>query len=128
MLGQLWRKRLRSFWKVLRGQTARTGRSRRADNRLRSYRPHLEPLEARWLLSTFTVLNNLDSGAGSLRDAVSQANMAAGADTIQFAPGLRGQTITLTGGELDVTDSVTIDGSGVTVSGNNASGVFVITA
>jgi hypothetical protein len=108
-----------------------TGRGcRGADNRSRSYRPCLEPLEDRWLLSTFTVLNNLDSGAGSLRAAIAAANPAGG-DTIDFAPGLAGQTITLTSGELLLDRSLTINGPGadqLAVSGNNASGVFFITA
>jgi hypothetical protein len=34
------------------------------------YRPRLETLEDRFLLSTLTVLNNLDSGPGSLRSPV----------------------------------------------------------
>jgi Right handed beta helix region/S-layer homology domain len=34
--------------------------------------------------ATFTVTNTADSGAGSLRDAITQANTAAGADTIAF--------------------------------------------
>lgn len=34
--------------------------------------------------ATFTVTNTNDSGAGSLRDAITQANAAAGADTIAF--------------------------------------------
>jgi hypothetical protein len=37
-------------------------------------------------------LNSLDSGAGSLRDAILHEN----GDTINFAPSLDGQTITLT--------------------------------
>ena len=76
--------------------------------------------------ATFTVSNLNDSGSGSLRDAVSQANSAAGADTIVFQSGLTG-TITLTSGEILVTDSVSINGPGagvITVSGNNASRVF----
>ena len=69
------------------------------------FRPQLEALEERSALSTLTVLNNLDSGAGSLRAeiAVAQAN-----DAIVFAPTLAGQTIKLTSGELDVTKSLTI--------------------
>jgi hypothetical protein len=47
--------------------------------------------------STLTVQNNLDSGAGSLRAALTAAHNG---NTIVFAPGLASQTITLTGGEL----------------------------
>lgn len=74
--------------------------------------------------ATITVINTGNSGAGSLRAAIAAA--AAG-DTIDFAPGLSGQTITLTSGELLINQALTIDGGGViTVSGNNASRVFNI--
>ena len=74
--------------------------------------------------ATFTVTNTNDSGAGSLRDAVAQANAAGGADTIDFS--VTG-TITLTSGELDITESVTIDGPGrhdLAISGNDNSRIF----
>src|SRR5215472_15444252 len=63
----------------------------------------LEQLEGRMVLSAFHVTTLADGGAGSLRAAVAQANAQAGADTIDFQPGLAG-TIALTGGELDGTD------------------------
>ncbi len=91
-----------------------------------SFLPHLEALEERTLLSTFTVLNLNDSGTGWLRAAITSANSHAGADIIAFASGLHG-TITLTSGELLITDSLTITGPGsskICVSGNNASRVF----
>ena len=68
--------------------------------------------------------------AGSLRDAITQANAHAGADIIVFQPGLTG-TIALTGGELDITDDLKINGPGadkLTVSGNNTSRVFKVEA
>jgi MYXO-CTERM domain-containing protein len=75
---------------------------------------------------TYTVTNTNDSGAGSLRDAVTQANGHAGADIIAFS-GVTG-TITLTSGEIPVTTgALDIQGPGspdLTVSGNNASRVF----
>ena len=95
--------------------------------RATTYRPRLEVLEDRCLPSTFAVLNLLDTGPGSLRAAVSAANANPGADAINFATT---GTITLTSGQLDITDSLTINGPGVnslTVSGNNASRVFSIT-
>ena len=45
----------------------------------------LEPLERRLLLATFAVTNTLDSGGGSLRQAIADANTNAGADTIDRA-------------------------------------------
>src|SRR5262249_26381357 len=70
------------------------------------------------------------AGAGSLRAAVAQANAHPGGDTIAFDDGLTG-TIALTGGELDLTDDVKINGPGadkLTVSGSNLSRVFKVEA
>src|SRR5579871_1732206 len=47
-------------------------------------RPGLEALEDRMLLSTFFVTNTNDSGPGSLRQAILNANQHAGLDTIAF--------------------------------------------
>src|SRR5206468_1420183 len=106
----------------------RGGRIRRPDRRVR---PQLEALEKRNLLSALTVVNLADSGPGSLRDAVRQANAAAGADMIGFAAGLSGQ-ITLTTGQLEIsgtTGPTTINGPGVNllaVNGNNSDRVFQV--
>ena len=54
--------------------------------------------------------NLADSGPGSLRQAVLDANANPGADLISFAGGLHG-TITL-GSELSITDDLTIEGRG----------------
>ena len=70
----------------------------------------LEALEDRTVPSTFTVLNLADSGAGSLRQAILDANANPGADLIRFGPHARDGTVPLTGGELSITDSLTIDG------------------
>ena len=106
---------------------------RRTPHRHRSAIFRLEHLEDRTMLSTFTVTNLDDSGDGSLRAAIASANdplLHPGADEIVFAPGLRG-TITLTGGELAITDALTIDGPGagtLAVSGNDVSRVFRVGA
>ena len=50
-----------------------------------NFRPVLEPLEDRTLLSTFIVRNTNDSGDGSLRHAIRRANDRTGPDTIEFA-------------------------------------------
>jgi hypothetical protein len=67
-------------------------------------------------------------GAVSLRDVIDQLNTGSTPQTITFAPGLTG-TITLTQGELQITNSMTIDGPGaklLSISGNHASRVFEI--
>ncbi|WP_172819630.1 DUF4347 domain-containing protein, partial [Gloeomargarita lithophora] len=84
-------------------------------------------------LATFTVTNTSDAGTGSLRQAVNDANGLVGADNIAFAPGTNGTPIILTTGGLLVNDAagLTINGNGQTntiIDGNNASGVFAITA
>ena len=68
--------------------------------------------------ATFVVTNLADSGAGSLRQAILDANAAAGADTISFSVS---GTITLAS-VLDIRDTLVIDGNGqsVTISGGNA--------
>ena len=74
-----------------------------------SFRPQLEALESRWLLSTLTVLNTHDSGAGSLRADIAAANSG---DVIRFDRSLAGQTIRLTSGQLVVNKSLDIEGLG----------------
>src|SRR5438477_12931287 len=77
----------------------------------RNVRPRLELLEDRCLPSTFSVLNTSDSGPGSLRQALLDANAAPGADLITFNIGNGHQTITPASALPDVTDPVTIDGA-----------------
>ncbi len=89
-----------------------------------AFRPRLRPLEDRTTPATFTVTTAADSGPGSLRDAIAQANAAPDADTVVFAPALAGQTIALgTVGDtslgptaLFVTTPVTVQGSGQTIA------------
>jgi hypothetical protein len=59
--------------------------------------------------NTLTVTSTADSGAGSLRQALADANSG---DTIQFAPALNGQTIALTSNELVIDKNITISGPG----------------
>ena len=63
----------------------------------------------------------------TLREAVTRANNVPGASSIIFAHGLTG-SITLTQGELVVTDSLTVTGAPIgTISGNGVSRVFSFT-
>jgi hypothetical protein len=63
--------------------------------------------------ATWEVANTDDSGAGSLRQAILDANGNGNADTITFAPGLSG-VIALTSGALSITENqdLTITGPG----------------
>ena len=71
----------------------------------------IEPLEVRTLLSTYTVTNTADSGAGSLRQAITDANNNAGLDTIAFQIQAAGvQTISPTSALPNITSPVLIDG------------------
>lgn len=76
--------------------------------------------------ATYTVTNTLDSGIGSLRDALASVNAGAGGDVIAFS-GVTG-TITLSN-RLAISKNVIINGPGanqLTVSGNDAVQVFSI--
>src|SRR6516164_63712 len=91
--------------------TSRIQRRKNGRNLVRERRfvPRVEGLEDRTVPSTLTVLNNFDSGAGSLRDMIGHANSG---DTIVFAPSLNGQTITLTSDELPIKNNLNIEGPG----------------
>ena len=85
-------------------------------------------------MATFTVTSTSDTGAGSLRQAILDANGNGQANSINFDAGLAGQTITLTSGELSLTSDITIDGdtsgdghADITLSGNDNSRIFRIT-
>ena len=76
-------------------------------------------------LAIFNVTNGNDSGDGSLRQAILDANGVAGADEIRFS----GVTsIDLTSAELQITDELTITGetTNVTVERNAGAGDFRI--
>jgi uncharacterized repeat protein (TIGR01451 family) len=87
-------------------------------------------------LFVVTTLQDRDDGSTdpgltssvSLRDVITLAKASSTPQTIRFAPGLTG-TITLTLGELQIANNMTIDGPGanlVSISGNNANRVFEI--
>src|SRR5262245_47440848 len=118
----MWFAKLLSSGKrhIVPGQAARRGARRNL------FAPRLELLGDRTALSTLTVLNNLDSGAGSLRDTIHSAHSN---DTLVFSPSLAGQTITLTSGELTIEKDLDIQGPGASllaISGNDTSRVFTI--
>lgn len=80
----------------------------------------------------FQVTNTNDTGAGSLRQALTDAANHAGADAVAFASSLSGQTITFAS-EIIVTDTggVTVDATsigGLTISGNNATRLFRVSS
>ncbi|MCQ4167429.1 choice-of-anchor Q domain-containing protein [Tahibacter harae] len=78
--------------------------------------------------ANFTVTTLADNGAGSLRDAVDQANRTVGADVITFGAGLSG-SIVLSSGAIDIFDALSINGPGaaqLSISGNHASRLFRI--
>lgn len=73
-----------------------------------------------------SVTTTSDSGPGSLRQAISDANNCKGLNIITFAPSANGQ-ILLTSGELLITDELSIQGPGanlVAVDGNASKRVF----
>ena len=75
--------------------------------------------------ATFTVSNLNDSGAGSLRQALLDANANPGADMVTFQSTLSGQ-ITLAS-ELPITDPVQVLGPGanrLTISGNSTTRIL----
>jgi len=69
----------------------------------------------------FVVTNDFNHGAGSLRQAVADANAAAGAQSITFDSAVFStvRTINLSAGSLDISEAVTITGPSVGVKLNN---------
>lgn len=81
------------------------------------------------LSAVITVTNTNDSGAGSLREAIS---LARDGETIKFETSLANRTINLTSGQLTILDKdLIIDGAdapGLTISGNERSRVIDVQA
>src|SRR4051794_28000242 len=78
-----------------------------------------ELLEDRSTPAVFTVTTAADSGPGSLRAAIDQANTAPDADTIVFAPSVAGATIGLsTVGDTSLGPSALFVATPVTIRGN----------
>jgi len=82
----------------------------------------------------FGVTNTNDSGEGSLRLAIENANLLPGTDTVTFIGATFADAvpdlITLGGTELVISEAVTVDGTGadlLSISGNDASRIFSIT-
>lgn len=84
-------------------------------------------LQSEWrgLMASFTVTNTNDSGAGSLRQAIIDANNLAGTDTITFSIGSGVQTISLSSMLPDITSTVIINAT--TQSGYADTPLIVIT-
>ena len=77
-------------------------------------------------MATITVTSNADSGVGSLREAITNAQSG---DTIKFDASLANQTITLTSGQIEVAPGKEliidgVDAENLAISGNNSSRIF----
>lgn len=79
--------------------------------RARGYRPGVEGVEARQLLATLLVTTAADAGAGSLRQAILDANVSTTASVIDFRIGTGAQTIIPASPLPVITNPVTIDGT-----------------
>jgi parallel beta-helix repeat protein len=76
-----------------------------------AFRPRVDGLEDRLAPATFTVTSVANSGAGTLRQAITDANAAAGADDIVFnIAGAGVKTINLRSALPVITETVSIDG------------------
>ncbi|MFK7818091.1 MAG: choice-of-anchor Q domain-containing protein [Planctomycetaceae bacterium] len=85
----------------------------------------------RFVVDTDTDVVDGDYSEGnlSLREAINSANRTDDPDTITFNPLMAYSTITLTEGDLNITEDLTLRGLGahqLTISGNNSSRIFDI--
>lgn len=88
----------------------------------------IESLEPRIAPAAFVVINLNDSGPGSLRDAISQANANAGPDVITFLKGLTG--VLPVSSQLSISDTLTVKGPGpskLSLDGGFGTRVFSVT-
>jgi CSLREA domain-containing protein len=124
------------------GRGAGCGRGRRHAGGRHRLRPAVSLLEDRRLLSTFTVNTTKDEndankvpGDLSLREAIIEANANPGTDTIIVPAGTYDLTIPGAGetagqtGDLDITDSVMIEGAGAAstiINGDGLDRVFYV--
>jgi hypothetical protein len=94
----------------------------------RPFVPRLHVLEDRTVLTTFSVTTLADSGAGSLRQAILDANATPGDDTITFA--VTG-TINLASALPDLSSNIDVQGPGaraLTVAGTHDFNALYISA
>src|SRR5207248_2953595 len=75
-------------------------------------KPLLQALEGRVVPATFTVTNTANSGAGSLRQAILDANAASGPDTVIFSLPSGPQIISLQTALPTIFDPLTVLGPG----------------
>jgi hypothetical protein len=110
-LSELRARRLAPRYLIGIGRTKKL-RAGRARKRIRTW--VVESLESRAMLSTIAVSNTGDTGPGTLRAAIEQANLDAAQDTITFAPSVAG-TITLSTALPDLSSNIIISGPGSSV-------------
>ncbi|MBP5620469.1 MAG: hypothetical protein J6X44_00485, partial [Thermoguttaceae bacterium] len=90
------------------------------------------------VVTTASDVVDANDGVISLREAIGMAGTGIYSTTVTFDSSLKGSTITLSGTQLEITRAITIDASniwdevndapGITISGNNASRVFLVNA
>lgn len=79
------------------------------------------------LAADFSVTNLDDSGPGSLRSAIDQANASPDADRILFQSGLSGSIVLQT--PLEVTETLNIEGptdQGIAIDGDEQTGILIV--
>ncbi len=77
-------------------------------------------------ITTYTVTSTADSGGGSLRQAVLDANADGTDSTIEISQSIVSSPINLSTSELTITAAVTINGNGATINAPSAARVFYI--